>query len=122
MQLRLSGTFQRVPGPTIAASYSFRANEAIGLGRAFAAGPTATRTVQIIEPGLIYEDPFNQLDLRLTRRFQLTRGRLDLMADLYNVFNSNGVIRLNNTWGSNWMRPTQILEGRLFKIGAQFDF
>jgi hypothetical protein len=40
VQLRLSGTFQRVPGPTIAANYSFRANEAIGLGRGFAAGPT----------------------------------------------------------------------------------
>ena len=121
-QLRLSGTFQRVPGPVLAANYSFRANEAIGLGRPFAAGATATRTVQIIEPGQMYDDPFNQLDLRLTRRFQVGRGRFDLMADLYNVFNSNGVIRVNNTWGNNWLRPTQILEGRLFKVGAQWDF
>jgi carboxypeptidase family protein len=122
VRLRLSGTFQRVPGPVIAASYSFRSNEAIGLGRSFAAGATATRTVQVIEPGLMYEKPFHQLDLRLTRRVQLRRHRFDLMADLYNVFNSNGIIRINTTWGNNWLRPTQILEGRLFKIGAQWEF
>jgi hypothetical protein len=122
VRLRLSGTFQRVPGPVIAANYSFRSNEAIGLGRSFAAGSTATRTVQIIEPGRMYDKPFHQLDLRLTRRLQVRRHRVDLMADLYNVLNSNGIIRLNTTWGQNWLRPTQILEGRLFKIGAQWDF
>ena len=121
-QLRLSGTFQRVPGPAIAANYSFRSNEAINLGRSFAAGATATRTVQIIEPGRLYDTPFHQLDLRLARRLQVGRSRIDLMADLYNAFNSNGVIRLNSTWGQNWLRPSQILEGRLFKIGAQWDF
>src|SRR6185295_16266951 len=114
LELRLSGTFQRVPGPAIAANYSFRSNQAIGLGRAFAA--VTTKTVQIIEPGTMYEEPFHQLDLRLTRRLSVGRSKFDLMADLYNVFNSNGIVRLNATYGSNWLRPTQILEGRLFKI------
>ena len=101
--LRLSGTFQYVPGPAIAANYSFRSNEAIGLGRAFTAG--ATRTVQLIEPGMLYEKGFNQLDLRLSRRLSLAGGRLDLMADLYNVFNSNGVVRLNTTYGAELAAP-----------------
>jgi hypothetical protein len=118
--LRLSGTFQYVPGPAIAANYSFRSNEAVGLNRAFTAG--TTRTVQLIEPGTLYEKGFSQLDVRLSRRVRLGGAKLDLMADLYNVFNSNGVLRLNTTYGSNWLRPTQILEGRLFKIGAQLDF
>jgi hypothetical protein len=118
--LRLSGTFQYVPGPAIAANYSFRSNEAIGLGRNFTAG--ATRTVQLIEPGLLYEPGFAQLDLRLSRRINVAGKRIELMADLYNAFNSNGVVRLNTTYGPNWLRPTQILEGRLFKVGAQLDF
>jgi hypothetical protein len=118
--LRLSGTYQYVPGPALTASYSFRSNEAIGLGRAFTG--VTTKTVQLIEPGTLYEKGFNQLDLRMTRRFDLGGRRLDLMADLYNVFNSNGIVRFNNSWGANWLRPTQILEGRLFKIGAQLDF
>jgi outer membrane receptor protein involved in Fe transport len=71
----------------------------------------------------MYESGFNQLDLRLTRRLRLGGSKqLDLMADLYNVFNDNGVVRLNTTYGSNWLRPTQILEGRLFKFGIQYDF
>jgi hypothetical protein len=119
--LRASGTFQYVPGPAIAANYSFRSNEAIGLNRAFT-GAT-TKTVQLIEPGTLYEAGFNQLDLRLTKKVRMGGSKnLDLMADLYNVFNDNGVVRLNTTYGSNWLRPTQILEGRLFKFGIQYDF
>src|SRR6185436_4950062 len=119
--LRASGTFQYVPGPASQANYSFRSNEAIGLNRAFT-GAT-TKTVQLIEPGTLYEAGFNQLDLRLTKKVRLGGAKnLDLMADLYNVFNDNGVVRLNTTYGSNWLRPTQILEGRLFKFGVQYDF
>jgi hypothetical protein len=28
----------------------------------------------------------------------------------------------NNTFGANWLKPTQILVGRFFKVGAQFEF
>lgn len=118
--LRVSGTFQWVPGPAIAANYNFRSNAAIGLGRNFSSG--STRTVQIIEPGTMYEPGFAQLDLRLARRVRIAAQSLDLMADLYNVFNDNGVVRLNTTYGPNWLRPTQILEGRLFKVGVQWNF
>jgi hypothetical protein len=52
------------------------------------------------------------------------RFRVD--ADLYNVFNSNWPFTLNNTFStaatSQWLRPTNVLQGRLFKIGGQFDF
>jgi outer membrane receptor protein involved in Fe transport len=109
-----------VPGPAIAANYSFRSNAAIGLGRNFSSG--STRTVQIIAPGSMYEPGFAQLDLRLARRVRIAAQSLDLMADLYNVFNDNGVVRLNTTYGPNWLRPTQILEGRLFKVGVQWNF
>jgi len=42
------------------------------------------------------------------------------------VFNSNWPFTVNNTFStaatSQWLRPTNVLQGRLFKIGAQFDF
>ena len=28
----------------------------------------------------------------------------------------------NNAFGSNWLRPSQILIGRLFKLGLSVDF
>jgi hypothetical protein len=32
------------------------------------------------------------------------------------------VLAQNNTYGTSWRQPTQILQGRLFKIGGQIDF
>jgi hypothetical protein len=47
------------------------------------------------------------------------------MLDLYNVFNSNNVLRMNGAYGSNgaaWGRPQAIVPGRLVKFGAQVNF
>jgi hypothetical protein len=118
-----SGTFQFVPGPTITARYSASNSEIIGLGRDLAAGRNATVAVELIEPQTMFERAMKQLDLRLTRRFRIAGSRsLQMSADLYNVTNDNAVIRLNTTYGPQWLRPIQILEGRLFRIGGQLNF
>jgi hypothetical protein len=53
-----------------------------------------------------------------------TTFRVD--ADLYNVFNSNWVFRVNNAFSqaatSQWLKPVDVLQGRFFKIGGQFSF
>jgi outer membrane receptor protein involved in Fe transport len=48
--------------------------------------------------------------------------RLELMLDVYNVFNASPILSTNNTYGQAWQRPNQILDGRLFKFGVQLDF
>jgi hypothetical protein len=56
------------------------------------------------------------------------RSRLTVMADLYNAFNSawvfsqNGTLGTNYTVSSNWLRPTNVLTARMFKMGFQLDF
>jgi hypothetical protein len=42
--------------------------------------------------------------------------------DLYNLFNDNPVIAMNNTYGPSWQRPTVIQVGRLAKFGVQLNF
>ena len=48
--------------------------------------------------------------------------RVQALVDVYNLFNANPVLALNNTFGPQWQRPTQILQGRLLKLGFQIDF
>jgi hypothetical protein len=38
-----------------------------------------------------------------------------------NILNANPVLTLNNALGA-WLTPQSILDARLFRIGAQFDF
>jgi hypothetical protein len=42
--------------------------------------------------------------------------------DIFNVLNSNSILSSNETYGSSLDRPTSILQGRLFAIGAQMSF
>ena len=96
------------------------------LGRALNAG-AASKSVQLIREGLEYgDDNLHQLDLRSSKRFQLNRSRLRFDFDLYNVFNSNwpytGTPPFSTATTSQWLRPTNVLQSRFFKLGAQIDF
>ena len=48
--------------------------------------------------------------------------RISATLDLYNLLNSSAILAQNNTVGPNWRTPTNILQGRLIKFGAQLDF
>jgi hypothetical protein len=114
--VQVSGTFQSVPGPLIAANYTY--------GSAAAGVPltAGSLTVNLVEPGSMYGDRLNRVDLRVGKRMRIGPARLQPYVDLLNVFNASPVISLNNTYGPAWQRPLTILVGRMVQIGAQVDF
>ena len=136
----ISGTYQFSrgvqtggAGPSVLASWqipsaSFATPATVGstLGRGLTG--TATKTVQLIREGLDYgEQNLSQLDLRASKRFTVARYRFRVDVDLYNVFNNNWPFTLQNAFSTSpttsaWLRPTNVLQGRMFKIGGQFDF
>jgi hypothetical protein len=119
-----SATFQSLPGPQITASYT-APNSIIApsLGRNLASGPNGTAVVPLIAPGTLYGDRLNQLDLRGSKTFRLWgERRVQINVDLYNSLNAGAVLAHNNTFGGAWLRPTQLLQGRLLRFGAQLDF
>jgi Carboxypeptidase regulatory-like domain len=121
--LSASATLQSQPGPMITASYTARNSEiAPSLGRNLSSGANGTATVQLIPNGTLYGDRLNQVDFRLAKTFTVAQGRLQAVFDLYNLFNDNPVISMNNTYGSAWQRPTVIQVGRLAKFGFQYTF
>jgi hypothetical protein len=99
------------------------------LGRDLAAGANQTASVPLITPGTQYESRRNQLDFRFSKTLKLTsRSRFQFNFDVYNVLNNNAVLTLINNYnppgtvGSQWLKPTKILDARLFEIGGRLDF
>jgi hypothetical protein len=122
--VQTSLTYQNAAGPAILSNWT-ATNAAIapGLGRNLSAGATATKVVSLIAPQTVFGDRMNQVDLRFTKRFTLGPGsRFAVNADFYNLTNSNWIIGYTANYGPNFLRPTQVLSPRLFKIGGQFDF
>ena len=88
-----------------------------------AADEHARTTAQLIAPGTVYGDRVTQVDVRFGKAFRVQRGgRIQASVDVFNVLNSSAILSLNTTYGTNWLSPTQILQGRLVKFGMQFDF
>jgi hypothetical protein len=127
LDFSVSGTMQVSSGPMITATWA-APNSLIApaLGRNLAAGATATKSIQLIEPGSLYAGYQNQLDLRLSRRMRLGRFTTRLDANLYNAFNNAYANSINTTFSTlasnQFMRPTAVLAGRLFKVGGQIEF
>jgi len=117
--LNASATLQNRPGPQILARYTVTSAQVQNLGRPLGVGTAAT---QLIAPGTTYGDRVTQVDVRFGKSFRVQRSRIQASVDLFNVLNSSAILGLNTTYGTSWLSPTQILQGRLIKIGAQVDF
>jgi hypothetical protein len=124
----VSGTVQSSPGQLVfgnfVATNAFLATNST-LGRPLA-GNVANMTVQIVEPGEMFVDRLNQLDIRVGKLFRFGGSRrLSANLDLYNALNADTVRTINNTigsWTANGPRPTAILLPRFAKISATIDF
>jgi hypothetical protein len=135
LDIQFSGTYQfsrgvqngTIGGNSILATWAVpNAFVVPGLNRSLSAS-APSKSVNLIMPGTEYGDNnLNQLDLRASKRFKLDRYRVRFDFDLYNVFNSNWPFAVTNGFStaatSGWLRPTNVLQSRFFKIGAQFDF
>jgi hypothetical protein len=118
----LSGTWRSVPGTEVLGNYAVpNALVQPSLGRPLSGG-AANVTVGLVEPGSLYSDRYNQLDLRFGKILRFGRTKTAVNLDLYNVFNGNTILTMNNTFGPAWQNPQSIMLARFMKIGVQFDF
>jgi hypothetical protein len=116
--IRVSGTFQSVPGPVVAANNIYT-GVLPSLGRPFFLGQSQ---VNVVEPGTSYGDRLNQIDLRFSKLVNLGGGRVDLNVDLYNAFNSDAILTQQNTYGATWTNPLSIIQPRFVKFSVRWDF
>ena len=110
IEVQVSGTFQSIPGPQIAANFvASSALVAQSLGRPLAGG-AANATINLVEPGTMYGERLNQLDLRFAKILRYGGSKTLLNLDLYNALNGNAVLQESSTYG-NWRQPQGILIG-----------
>jgi hypothetical protein len=79
-------------------------------------------TVPLIQPGTKYLERWNQVDIRLAKRFRVHRVRFQGQLDFFNILNASSILGVTETYGTSLDRPTSILQGRLIAIGAQVAF
>ena len=87
--------------------------------------PTLTQasvTVPLLVPGQKFLDRWNQVDLRLAKKFNYRQARLQAQLDIFNMLNSNSILSSVETFGPTLNRPMSILQGRLIAVGAQVNF
>jgi hypothetical protein len=122
--VRVSGTYQNIGGIATTASYVVNnAMVAGSLGRPLSGGGNPTRTVDLVRPSSFYpERRGNQVDFRVSRRFEVNHMRVEPQFNLYNLGNANDVVSQTTRYGGSWQNVTGVLPPRMVKLGVQIDF
>src|SRR6185369_12511453 len=83
--VNLSGSFSSIPGPGVSANYTVTSAIA---GRPIIGSTAGAATIvtNLIEPGTVFLDTQNRLDLRLGKTFRVGQKKIQGFADIFNVF------------------------------------
>jgi hypothetical protein len=118
----VSGTFQSALGPSLAANFNVPNAQVIpSLGRPLSGG-AANVQVNLVEPGKLFGDRINQVDIRFAKVLTYGRSRTIIGVDLFNALNVNTPTTYNQTYGPAWLTPTGVLQARFIKLSAQIDW
>ena len=123
----ISGLFQVFAGNQILGQY--QVNEA-DIGRPLNdSGGNGTQTIQLIEPGTLYEDDYiTQLNLRFSKVVTISDTRTRFYMDASNLFNQIVVFDRNRFFGgggvpnTEFFRPINLNAGRVLSFGLQMSF
>ena len=120
----ISGTFRSDQGAPLAANWS--ASNAViqpSLGRPLSNAATSA-TINLIEPGTLFGDRVNEVDVRFAKILKFGRTRTNIGFDIYNILNSAAVLSYNQAFVPNgqWLTPNSVILPRFLKFSFQVDF
>jgi hypothetical protein len=124
IDVQIAGTVRSDQGDTLAAYWAVP-NAVIvpSLGRNLS-NNAQNVTVNLIEPGTLYGDRLNEIDLRFAKILRFGRTRTNVGFDIYNIINAAPVLTYNQNYvpGGNWLIPNSVLQPRFLKFSVTFDF
>jgi hypothetical protein len=121
IDVQIAATYQNLPGPQLLANYTaVNTVVAPSLGRNLS-GNAANIVVNLVEPGTMYGERMNELDLRIGKILRYGRVRTTASIDLYNALNANPALTESRAYAT-WRRPQNILGARFLELVLKFDF
>jgi hypothetical protein len=119
------GNFPGIGSQSLAANWLvFNAQVTPALGRPLSGNSQAT-FVNVVEPGTLYGDRLNQVDLRVSKILRFGGRRANVGVDFFNLFNTNAVYQYATTYagnGATWLQPSSLVTARFAKLSVQVDF
>ena len=124
VDIQIAGTFRSDQGGVQRADWN-ASNAVLNpiLGRNIAGG-LPNLTINLVEPGQVWGDRVNEIDVRVAKVLRFGRTRTHVGVDIFNVVNAAPVLTYNQTFVPNtsWLAPLSVLTPRFVKVSAQIDF
>jgi hypothetical protein len=84
---------------------------------------TQAQTIILNEPGSLYMERWNQLDINIKKNFVYGHNKVHtFQLDIFNVFNANAIRTVTDSVGTSLGQVTAILPGRFPRIAYQFKW
>lgn len=84
---------------------------------------TQAETVILNEPGSLFGERWNQVDLNVRKNFSTGTGKVHtLQLDVFNAFNNNAIRTRTDTVGTSLGQVTAIMPGRFPRLVYQFKW
>jgi hypothetical protein len=124
---RLSGSYMAPYDINLSGSYilndGYPYQSQINITRAiFPALTRASQTVRLSERGDERLPDVAMVDLRVSRAFRFGTRRITPLVEVFNLTNADTIIGYKTTTGSSYLRPSDILAPRIFRLGVTVDF
>jgi hypothetical protein len=113
--IRVSGSYQSTPGTERSITYQVTKTLVPQMTQ-------SSQNVRLNEPGTLYNDRVNQLDVNLTKSIRVNRYEIRPELGMFNLLNGSAVLNQVNTFGPTLDRVNTILAPRLFRLGLTVKF
>ena len=88
----------------------------------FPTGQTQAQTIILTEPGALYGERWDQLDINFRKNIRYGNKVHGFQFDLFNVFNNNSIRTMTDTVGGSLGQVTAIMPGRFPRLAYQFKW
>jgi hypothetical protein len=133
VDVQLSGTFRSDQGAPLSANYAVASAVIQSQGPQPLGRPLSNNapnvTVNLLQPGSMYGDRVNEIDVRFAKILKFGRTRTNVGVDIYNIVNSAAVLSYSQTFNTtvlsgpgSWLQPTSVIQPRFLKLSATIDF